>query len=248
MKPARVARLALMLPVYLVLLVLLLPLLAFVHRLEAAMGPTAGGRLTCFPRETFAWADELESNFPAIRRERDAVLANVDAVPSYQDVSPEQRYLSPDDKWRSMIFSVFGRRIERNCRMCPQTARALERIPGLIYAMSSILKPGSHLAAHRGPYAGALSCHLALKVPEKAEEARMRVGSDIRSWQEGKLLVFNDRNEHEVWNDSGTIRVVLLMYVVRPLPLPLSTLNGFVMWIASKTPRVRNLERRAETA
>lgn len=230
---------------YLVLVLPLLPLVLFVRLLEAAMALTKGGRSTFFPRNTFPWAESLESGFSLLRREVDSVLADVDAVPSYQDVSPDQRLLNQDDKWKSMIFFVFGSRIDRNCRQCPETARHLERIPGLIYAMFSIVKPGKHIPAHRGPYGGALNCHLALKVPEPQEQARIRVGKDIRSWQEGKLLVFNDRHEHEVWNDSDTTRVVLLMYVVRPLPFPLSTLNEGVMWLAQRTPRVRALIRTA---
>jgi len=244
-KPERKALRVLRVAATLVLILLLLPLLLFVRLLEAAMGLTRGGRSTFFPRETYAWAESLESGFPVLRGEVDSVLADVDAVPSYQDVSPDQRYLNRDDKWKSMIFFVFGTRIERNCRLCPETARRLERIPGLIYAMFSIVKPGKHIPAHRGPYGGALNCHLALKVPEPREQARIRVGNDIRSWEEGKLLVFNDRHEHEVWNDSDATRVVLLMYVVRPLPFPLSALNEGVMWLAQRTPRVRALIRKA---
>ncbi len=248
MKPRGAVLLAAKLPVYLVLLVLLLPVLALVRLLEWLMGLTDGGRRAFFPKDTYPWAATLEESVPAIRAELDAVLADLDTVPAYHEVSPDQRYLSRDDKWKSMILWVFGRRIERNCSRCPQTARALEGIPGLIYAMFSIVKPGKHIVAHRGPYAGALNCHLALKVPEREEQARMRVGDETRSWREGRLLVFNDRHEHEVWNDSETTRVVLLMYVVRPLPRPLSTLNELVMGIAARSPRVRALVRRAEAA
>jgi beta-hydroxylase len=230
---------------YAALILLFLPLYVFVRTVELLMSRTRGGRRTFFPRETYSWVDQLESSWKPIRSELDQVLTNLDAVPSYHELSPEQAYLIRDDKWKSMIFSVFGRPIARNCALCPETARAVSEIPGLIYAMFSILKPGTHIAAHRGPYAGALNCHLALKVPEREEEARLRVGQDIRSWKEGKVFIFNDRHEHEAWNDSDTTRAVLLMYVVRPLPFPLSGLNWLVMAIGRRSSRVRDLVQRA---
>ena len=61
--------------------------------------------------------------------------------------------------------------------------------------------------------------------PTEAGRCRLRVGQTIVSWQDGKLLAFDDSLEHEVWNDTDTLRAVLLFYVVRPLPWPLSALN-----------------------
>jgi beta-hydroxylase len=60
------------------------------------------------------------------------------------------------------------------------------------------------------------------------------------------VLVFDDFNEHEAWNDSDALRAVLLMYVVRPLPFPLSALNRCLLSIAPWTLYARSLVRRAE--
>jgi aspartyl/asparaginyl beta-hydroxylase (cupin superfamily) len=46
------------------------------------------------------------------------------------------------------------------------------------------------------------------------------------------MHIFNDRHIHEAWNKSDELRVVLLMYVVRPLPFPLSVMNRFVLWVS----------------
>ena len=43
-----------------------------------------------------------------------------------------------------------------------------------------------------------------------------RVGNEVREWEEGKLLVFDDTIEHEAWNDSGEDRVILIFDIWRP--------------------------------
>ena len=86
--------------------------------------------------------------------------------------------------------------------------------------MFSILSPHKHILPHCGPYKGVLRYHLGLIVPEDAENCRIRVGDDIRHWEPGKPLIFDDVFNHEVWNDTDETRVVLFVDVERPLPEP----------------------------
>jgi beta-hydroxylase len=37
------------------------------------------------------------------------------------------------------------------------------------------------------------------------------VGSETKTWQEGKCIVFDDTTEHEAWNKGDKTRVVLLL-------------------------------------
>jgi aspartyl/asparaginyl beta-hydroxylase (cupin superfamily) len=43
----------------------------------------------------------------------------------------------------------------------------------------------------------------------------MRVGNEIRSWEEGKCLIFDDTVEHEVWHRGVSPRAVLLVDFAR---------------------------------
>jgi len=54
---------------------------------------------------------------------------------------------------------------------------------------------------------------LPLIVPEKC---RLRVGNHDRTVEAGKVLLFDDSIEHEAWNDSDALRVILLFEVWRP--------------------------------
>ena len=39
----------------------------------------------------------------------------------------------------------------------------------------------------------------------------LRVGDQIRTWKEGKAVVLDDSYEHEVWNETKDVRVLLLL-------------------------------------
>jgi aspartyl/asparaginyl beta-hydroxylase (cupin superfamily) len=58
-----------------------------------------------------------------------------------------------------------------------------------------------------------LICHLPLIVPG---EGALRVGNETRPWVRGETLIFDDSIEHEAYNRSDQLRVVLLFDVWRP--------------------------------
>jgi beta-hydroxylase len=70
------------------------------------------------------------------------------------------------------------------------------------------------------------------------------VADEIRSWQEGRSLIFDDSFDHEAWNDSDRHRVVLFVDFVRPLPISLSLMNHLMIWQISKLPFVMDAVRR----
>jgi aspartyl/asparaginyl beta-hydroxylase (cupin superfamily) len=45
---------------------------------------------------------------------------------------------------------------------------------------------------------------------------RFRVGNDVREWVPGRAWVFDDTIEHEAWNDSDKLRVVLIFDIWHP--------------------------------
>ena len=46
---------------------------------------------------------------------------------------------------------------------------------------------------------------------------RFRVGFEERRWKVGEVLLFDDTIEHEAFNDSDELRVVLIFDVWNPL-------------------------------
>ena len=167
----------------------------------------------------FAWTGLLRENWEMIRDEAIAVALRGEASPSLATISPDHRSIAEVNKWRSFFLWGYGYRIDENADRCPATARLVERIPGLNSAFFSILAPGTHIPAHRGVSKGLITCHLGLVVPRDGD-VRMRVHDRIVRWAEGETLVFDDTYQHEVWNDTGGTRVVLLVQFERPLRNP----------------------------
>lgn len=199
-----------------------------------------------FSPAQFPWCAELEQNWRTIRTELDQVLTRREELPNFQDISPDQKHLARGNSWKTFFFFAYGLDSADNCARCPGTARLLRAVPGAKTAFFSILKPGTHIPAHCGPYKGVIRYHLGLIVPQPAENCRIRVGDTTTHWEEGKSLMFDDTYEHEVWNDTHGMRVVLFMDVLRPLPLPVALLNRGIIKAIAASPFIRDARRNHE--
>jgi len=201
------------------------------------------GDATFFANEQFSWIAELEANWTTIRAELERVLEDRDALPNFQDISKDQIEITDDDHWKTFFLFGYGFEARLGTELCPQTAALMRSIPGMTTAMFSILSPRKHILDHRGPYKGVLRYHLGLIVPRDAEDCRIRVGQDLRHWQEGASMVFDDTFNHEVWNDTDETRVVLFVDVLRPLPFPDSLINRAIVKAISYSPFVLDAKR-----
>ena len=204
------------------------------------------GDKTFFEPEDFPWVQYLEDNWQTIRAELDEILKEREMLPAFHEISEDQIGISTDDKWKTFFLFGYGFKSEANCARCPETTKIMEQIPGMKTAMFSILAPGKHIPAHRGPYKGVLRCHLALQVPEPKEKCRIRVGNDFRHWEEGKCLVFDDTYNHEVWNETDGQRVVLFIDIVRPFRQPVRTVNDGIIKLIGWSPFVQSAKKNQE--
>lgn len=191
-----------------------------------------------FDAADFGWVPAIEADWRKVRAELDALLPYAAHLPNFQDLSPDQRHLSQDDGWKTFFFYAYGLKAKANCRRCPETAKLLRRIPGMKTAFFSIFAPGKRLPPHRGPYKGVLRLHLGLLVPEPHQRCAIRVGSEVRHWEEGKVLIFDDTFEHEAWNETDGVRVVLFVDVVRPMRFPANLVNRLMIWAIALSPFV----------
>ncbi len=181
------------------------------------------------PKEQFEWAHLLEDNWKDIQAEATALLTNQRDLPNIQDIQPAESLLTTDNKWKTFFLQGFGHKAEKNRELCPATSKVLDQIPGLLTGFFSILHPGKHIPAHRGIFKGIVRTHLGLIIPGKPGECRMRVDKEYIHWEEGKAVFFDDTYNHEVWNDSNGIRVVLLIDTKRPYTSIGNRINNFVV-------------------
>lgn len=124
-------------------------------------------------------------------------------------------YLFPESKgsWKVFTFRFFGIKHPLNCSLCPKTAAILEKIPGLVSADFSFLPAKTHIKPHVGFAPVVLRSHLGLIIPK---DCGIRVGDQTKTWEPGKLIVFDDSFDHEAWNNSDEDRFVLMFDIRNP--------------------------------
>jgi hypothetical protein len=177
-----------------------------------------------YERDEFPWVAELERDTAAIRRELTTVLASADRFSPYMQASPDRPVFNTngllnDPAWSACHLIRDGEEVAANAAQCPITMSALRRLPlcrikgRTPTALFSRLQPGAHIPPHHGFLNTRLICHLPLIVPG---ECALRVGNETRPWREGEVTIFDDTIEHEAWNRSSELRVVLLFDIWRP--------------------------------
>ena len=177
-----------------------------------------------FDPADFDWVPTLEAAAPAIKLEITALLAaGTDGFRPYMQTHTDQpradvnRLLDNID-WSALFLCENGTISDDIVARCPRTWTAVQAapLPHIVNSptvMFSLLRAGARIAPHTGTHNARLICHLPLIVPPNCG---FRVGNDVRPWEEGKLLIFDDTIEHEAWNDSSEDRVVLIFDIWRP--------------------------------
>lgn len=167
----------------------------------------------------------LEAATEVIRGEFEQLIAAeaADIVPyiQYPENVPLRQWqtLNRSDKWSAIHLLRNGERVAANARHCPKTLEVLRRLPqphirgASPNAMFSLLAPRTRIPPHTGVANTRLVCHLPLVVPPNCG---FRCGATTREWAVGEAFVFDDTIEHEAWNESDQLRVVLILDLWAP--------------------------------
>jgi aspartyl/asparaginyl beta-hydroxylase (cupin superfamily) len=129
-----------------------------------------------------------------------------------------RRALVPlNDATQHKLFPLIRERqiFASNASLCPETIAILSSIPALFNAAFAALEPNGRIARHQGSSDRLDRCHLALKIPEG--DAKLKVADRARCWQEGTLMLFDDRTSHEAWNYTTERRFVLIIDLEKAL-------------------------------
>lgn len=178
-----------------------------------------------FDRAHFPWFRELETATDVIRAELEGLLAagarGLEPYVKRPRGSPTGKWSSLDGKldWGAFFLWKFGRRIDEACAQCPQTAKLVESLPladmpgRAPTVFFSLLQPRTRLPAHTGVSNLRAIVHLPLIVPEGCG---FRVGGETRRWNVGEAFAFDDTIDHEAWNDSDSLRAILILDTWNP--------------------------------
>lgn len=188
------------------------PVRSRAHRLQRPEVHIPGLRSAAWhdPSE-FSWVSGLEEAYPRIRSEFERHYAA-----SGLDRHPESTELAEQGRWSTYHFYRMGEAYPEHLADCPATAEALAAVPGISDAgmcYFSVLGANTKVKPHCGFLNARIRCHLGIVVPP---DCHMRVGTEVRTWQEGRCLVFDDSYEHEVDNLADRPRAVLLFDTWHP--------------------------------
>lgn len=197
-----------------------------------------------FERDAFPFLSDLEAATDDIRAEFEALIASEkgELVPYIQDsddVPGQMAELTRSRDWTAVHLIAYGERVEANARHCPRTLALFDsfgqpeiagRSPNLMF---SLLAPHTRIPPHHGVSNARLVLHLPLIVPP---HCGFRVGGETRDWVPGEAFVFDDTIEHEAWNDSDQLRVVLIGDLWRPELTPVEREAVAAIVAASSAP------------
>jgi tetratricopeptide (TPR) repeat protein len=177
----------------------------------------------------FPWLSRLEAASDTIRDELLVVLREdadeTQPYVSHPDGAPINQWaeLNHSPRWSVFFLWKDGKRDDAHCARCPKTAALMGEIPMMDLdgfaptVMFSILAPHTHIPPHSSVTNARLVVHLPLIVPQGC---RFRVGNETRDWRYAKAWVFDDTIDHEAWNDSDEVRVILMIDVWNPFLSP----------------------------
>lgn len=178
-----------------------------------------------YDRKDFPWLSHLEAAADAIRDELLVVLredtGDMRPYVAHPDGAPVNQWaeLNHSPRWSAFFLWEDGKRVDAHCARCPRTAAMLDTIPMMDCAgyaptvLFSILAPRTHIPPHSSVTNARLVVHLPLIAPS---QCRFRVGNETREWKYGEAWVFDDTIEHEAWNDSDELRVIMMIDIWNP--------------------------------
>lgn len=176
-----------------------------------------------YDRSALPWTAALEAHADAIRAEVLAGLnPNRDTTPYVHPDLPmteDWAALKGSTDWGSLHLFQNGRANRAVCERFPKTLAAFDQVPVVrvdgvpLELFFSVLKPHTRIPPHYGLSNCRLTTHLPLVVPA---DCGIRVGAHTHRWVEGAVFAFDDSFEHEAWNDSDSVRIVLIFEVWHP--------------------------------
>lgn len=130
----------------------------------------------------------------------------------------EKEGLKERGEWSQLDLFVRGQEVPGRCKKAPVTCSIVRSEVAAAGCRRgqikfSAMEAGTHVRPHVGPTNCRLRMHLGLS---NTKDTYIRVDQEIRQWQVGKVFMFDDSFEHEVWHNGTGTRLVLIVDVWHP--------------------------------
>jgi aspartate beta-hydroxylase len=171
-----------------------------------------------------SWADVTREALSAMRRRAPPAAGEAGAGAAEWNQTGgagwkvESARLHVSGNWQEFSIFVHGEEVRENCKAAPVTCSIARNFPDVSgckmgQVKFSLMLPGTHVRAHVAPSNTRIRNHFGLVIPEGV---RIRVGDETRTWEEGKMLSFDDSFEHEVWHEGDQPRLIAIFDMWHP--------------------------------
>ena len=176
-------------------------------------GPFKGNEPFYFDKNDYEWVSRIESQWTVIRDELTALLQeHENSLVPYAIAA----LTSKPNQWKTFGFMFWTIPSPENCKRCPKTWELIQTIPNVLAASFNLLEAGTTIKPHRGDTNAIIRCHLGLSIPGPAPQCAFRVGTEIRGWKDGEILMFCDAHPHTSWNNTDQKRYIMVIDIMRP--------------------------------
>lgn len=158
------------------------------------------------------WKKILEDSAPVILKELEFIIdeKNNNVIPYFN-----QTLATKPTSWNIFPLYFWGKKYPENLLKAKETSKIINQIPGVTSCGFSILKPHTKIKPHYGDSNVMYRCHLTLKSKGNVDEIGIRVGTEKKTWESGKIFAFCDAHNHEVWNNTDEERWVMIIDILR---------------------------------
>lgn len=163
-----------------------------------------------FDPENQRWSSDFEQNYNEIRSELNAFLEN-NELKAYFNKS----MVNTKSIWKTISLRWWTIEFFKNQKAFPKTMAIVAKYPEIISLSFNQLEANGEILPHCGDTNAIFRCHLGLEIPASLPQCGFRVKDELRSWENGKWLIFTDANNHEAFNKTNQRRIILVIDVLR---------------------------------
>ncbi len=163
-----------------------------------------------FDSENLRWTSDFEVNYYLIKEELDRFLESNQLVEYFN-----RHMVNTKSTWKTISLRWWTIEFYKNQKFFPKTMELVNKFPEIISVSFNQLEPNGEILPHCGDTNAIFRCHFGLEIPAYLPECGFRVKDELRSWEEGKWLVFTDANIHEAFNRTEKRRIIMVVDVLR---------------------------------
>jgi len=111
--------------------------------------------------------------------------------------------------WKIFGLMLYGNFINDNIKECPKTMNILKHCDEIVNAGFSCLESNVTTSLHHDFNHDILRCHIPIIIP--MGNTAIKINNDIIKWHDNEYFIFDDTYDHQAWNYTNNIRIVLIL-------------------------------------